>query len=47
VLGRARGLADVVHTLWSYDVEIDTGSTPTERSVESVLGALRRRSRSA
>jgi chloramphenicol 3-O phosphotransferase len=47
VLGRARGLADVVHTLWAYDVEIDTGSTPPQRCVESVLGALRQRSRPA
>jgi chloramphenicol 3-O phosphotransferase len=40
VLGRARGLADVVHTFWTYDIEVDTGSTPRQLCAEAVLSAL-------
>ena len=40
VLGRARGLADVVHAFRSYDVTIDTGSTPTAACVSTILAAL-------
>ena len=40
VLGRARGLADVVHAFQSYDVTIDTGSTPTAACVSTILSAL-------
>jgi chloramphenicol 3-O phosphotransferase len=42
VLGRARGLAEVVHSFFSYDVVVDTGVTSTEACVQVVLGALAR-----
>lgn len=44
VLGRARGLADVVHTFCSYDVSVDTGTTPTDACVAAILAAMAARS---
>ena len=43
VLGRARGLVDVVHTFQSYDVMIDTGSTPTGACVSTIMRAVEKR----
>ena len=40
VLGRARGLVDVVHTFTDYDVTVDTGSISTEDCTSAILGAL-------
>ena len=40
VLGRARGLAAVVHTFRDYDVMVDTGVQDTEACVTRVLEAL-------
>ena len=40
VLGRARGLADVVHTFCAYDTMVDTGTMSPEACVKSVLDAL-------
>src|SRR5262245_61443375 len=40
VLGRARGLSEVVHTFCSYDTMIDTGIMTPDASVKTVLGAL-------
>ncbi len=40
VLGRARGLADVVHTFVDYDVTVDTDANNRTECVELVLGAL-------
>lgn len=40
VLGRARGLAAVVHTFCDYDVTIDTGTMSTEACVAAILEAL-------
>jgi chloramphenicol 3-O phosphotransferase len=40
VLGRARGLFDVVHTFLDYDVEVDTGLMSTEACVKAILGAV-------
>ncbi len=40
VLGRARGLADVVHTFCSYDVIVDTTSSTVEECVGEIMGAL-------
>jgi len=40
VLGRARGLYEVVHTFVDYDVMVDTGAMPTAECVEVVLKAL-------
>lgn len=45
VLGRARGLADVVHTFCSYDVTVDTGATSTDACVAAILAALAARVR--
>jgi chloramphenicol 3-O phosphotransferase len=42
VLGRARGLADVVHSFCDYDVTVDTGQTSTEACVAAILAALPR-----
>jgi len=41
VLGRARGLADVVHTFCTYDVMVDTGVMTPEACVKKILDALR------
>lgn len=43
VLGRARGLADVVHGFMDYDVTVDTGSHDTAACVARLLAALGRR----
>jgi chloramphenicol 3-O phosphotransferase len=40
VIGRARGLAEVVHSFCSYDVMVDTGAMTTEACVRQVLEAL-------
>ena len=40
VLGRARGLVDVVHSFCSYDVTVDTGATTPEACVAEILDAL-------
>ncbi len=40
VLGRARGLVDVVHTFADYDVTVDTGSMSTEACTAAILAAL-------
>jgi chloramphenicol 3-O phosphotransferase len=40
VLGRARGLSEVVHTFCSYDTMIDTGTMKPEACVKTVLDAL-------
>ena len=40
VLGRARGLFDVVHTFLDYDVEVDTGSMSTEACIKTILDAV-------
>jgi chloramphenicol 3-O phosphotransferase len=43
VLGRARGLADVVHTFMKYDVTVDTGATSTDTCVATILAAIEAR----
>jgi chloramphenicol 3-O phosphotransferase len=43
VLGRARGLVEVVHTFCDYDVMVDTGSTTPEACVARILEALAER----
>jgi chloramphenicol 3-O phosphotransferase len=45
VLGRARGLADVVHGFCAYDVTVDTAALPPEACVAAILGALATRGR--
>lgn len=40
VLGRARGLAEVVHTFCSYDTVVDTGAMSTEACVRHVVAAM-------
>jgi chloramphenicol 3-O phosphotransferase len=40
VLGRARGLVDVVHSFCSYDVTVDTGATDVDACVDEILTAL-------
>ena len=40
VLGRARGLADVVHTFMPYDVMVDTGTLSPEECVAAVVAAV-------
>jgi chloramphenicol 3-O phosphotransferase len=44
VLGRARGLADVVHQFCEYDVVVDTGENNPQLCVDQVLAALASRS---
>jgi chloramphenicol 3-O phosphotransferase len=46
VLGRARGLVDIVHSFRGYDVTVDTGTTEPEECVAQILAALASRSRS-
>jgi chloramphenicol 3-O phosphotransferase len=41
VLGRARGLVDVVHSFCDYDVMVDTGRQSPQDCVAAVLAALR------
>lgn len=43
VLGRARGLADIVHTFMPYDVTIDTGVLSPQECVAAVLAAVEAR----
>lgn len=43
VLGRARGLAEVVHTFGAYDVMVDTGRQDPQECVTTVLAAIARR----
>jgi chloramphenicol 3-O phosphotransferase len=43
VLGRARGLAGVVHGFMSYDVTVDTGTMTTAACVSAVLAAIDKR----
>jgi chloramphenicol 3-O phosphotransferase len=45
VIGRARGLANVVHNFCAYDVVVDTGTTDPDGCVAEILGALTARSR--
>ncbi len=40
VLGRARGLVDVVHTFCDYDVVVDTGAHDPEACVAEILDGL-------
>jgi chloramphenicol 3-O phosphotransferase len=39
VLGRARGLAEVVHTFMPYDLTVDTGAQSPEACVAAILAA--------
>jgi chloramphenicol 3-O phosphotransferase len=43
VLGRARGLVDVVHSFCGYDVVVDTGMTGPDECVAEILAAMRQR----
>ena len=43
VLGRARGLAEVVHSFMPYDVTVDTGAMSTPQCVTAVMVALESR----
>ena len=45
MLGRARGLADVVHTFCDYDMTVDTGTASTEACVAAIVEALAVRAR--
>jgi chloramphenicol 3-O phosphotransferase len=45
VLGRARGLAGVVHTFCSYDITVDTGAASTDACATAILAALTARVR--
>jgi chloramphenicol 3-O phosphotransferase len=45
VIGRARGLVDVVHSFCAYDVVVDTGTTDPDGCVAQILRALMKRSR--
>jgi chloramphenicol 3-O phosphotransferase len=47
VLGRARGLADIVHGFCAYDVTVDTAALPPQACVAAILGALTTRSGSS
>lgn len=40
VLGRARGLADVVHTFCEYDLSVDTGAAESPECAATVLRAI-------
>jgi chloramphenicol 3-O phosphotransferase len=44
VLGRARGLAGVVHGFMNYDVMVDTGAMTPAACVSAVLAAIEKRS---
>jgi chloramphenicol 3-O phosphotransferase len=44
VIGRARGLVQVVHSFCSYDVVVDTGTTDVDGCVAQILRALTTRS---
>jgi chloramphenicol 3-O phosphotransferase len=43
VLGRARGLAGVVHGFMSYDVMVDTGALTPAACVSAILAAVEKR----
>lgn len=43
VLGRARGLAGVVHGFLSYDIMVDTGTMTTAACVSAILAELEKR----
>jgi chloramphenicol 3-O phosphotransferase len=43
VIGRARGLVDIVHSFCDYDVTVDTGRPDAERCVSEILAVLARR----
>ena len=43
VLGRARGLAEVVHTFLRYDVMVDTGTQSPEACVAAILATVKAR----
>jgi chloramphenicol 3-O phosphotransferase len=43
VLGRARGLAEVVHGFMNYDVMVDTDALSAQASVAAILAALQDR----
>jgi chloramphenicol 3-O phosphotransferase len=40
VLGRARGLADVVHQFCEYDVVVDTGKDDPKSCIDQVQARL-------
>lgn len=40
VIGRARGLIDVVHSFSSYDIVVDTGRTQVDTCVSQILARL-------
>ena len=42
VIGRARGLVDVVHSFCDYDVTVDTGRQDAAACVDAILAALAR-----
>ena len=42
VLGRARGLVDVVHGFLDYDLTVDTGAQSAEAAAAKIVAALRR-----
>lgn len=44
VLGRARGLASVVHSFMAYDLAVDAGALSTEDCVAEILKAVEARS---
>ena len=43
VLGRARGLAEVVHQFMPYDLKVDTGANSPQACVAAILAALQDR----
>lgn len=43
VLGRARGLVDIVHGFLTYDVTVDTGAMTPETAVAAILAAIEAR----
>lgn len=43
VLGRARGLAEIVHTFMPYDVTVDTGTLSPQECAAAVLAAVEAR----
>lgn len=43
VLGRARGLAAVVHTFMSYDLTVDTGAASPKECAAAILAAVDKR----
>lgn len=40
MIGRARGLADLVHSFCGYDVVVDTGRAQVEACVAEILASL-------